>query len=59
MHHCHKMTQFVDLAMGAPNIKKVEQESWGEQHPTEEPKLLAAFFKRGGAKVPSQKTTIF
>ena len=33
--------------MGAPNIKKVEQESWGEQHPTEEAKLLAAFFKRG------------
>ena len=33
------------LAIGAPNIEKVEQESWGEQHPTEEPKLLAAFFK--------------
>ena len=35
----------INLAIGAPNIEKVEQESWGEQHPTEEPKLLAAFFK--------------
>ena len=47
------------LAIGAPNIEKVEQESWGEQHPTEEPKLLAAFLKRGEVEVPSQKTTTF